>query len=212
MPSMLKPPKPDNVTTQASNCQAELEHIGHFNRSPHPYSRSQYTGLTDEHQDNSGEGSSAAVSSRSESGPETESTRYDRGLKITQSASASESGTEADDEGYSFVKALPPANVRPRKGLRNAEQTEGTTTPLLTPSQLDADSRRRSDGYFRWRTSAEGARKDADEEEQRAVRARSTTRRRAEYIRRMLEGLLLGVIGITVACEDGVILRSWQYQ
>ncbi|KAK5003700.1 hypothetical protein LTR28_009846 [Elasticomyces elasticus] len=127
-------------------------------------------------------------------------------------ASASESGTEADDEGYSFVKALPSANVRPRKGLRSAEQTEGSTTPLLTPSQLDADIRRRSDGYFRWRTSAEGARRDADEEEQRAVRTRFTKRRRAEYIRRTLEGLLLGVIGITVVCGNGVVSRTWQYQ
>lgn len=53
--------------------------------------------------------------------------------------SSGESGSEADDEGFTFLKALPPPPVRQRKGLRS--KIDEDISPLLTPSRSEERTR-----------------------------------------------------------------------
>src|SRR5579871_4298756 len=57
--------------------------------------------------------------------------------KSRNSTTSSDSGTEADDESFTIVKALPPAPLRPRKGLRDTKGTnvDAAVSPLLTPTK-----------------------------------------------------------------------------
>jgi len=117
---------------------------------------------------------------------------------------ASESGTEADDERPHLLKALPPPAFRPSKGLKGKD---GTASPILTPSQLDLEGRRLSQGYFdrkRGRDKANASPDRALEEERKLFEARRT----AERIRRVSEAALVGVIGLLVAYGS----RIWRYE
>jgi len=112
--------------------------------------------------------------------------------------SPSESGTEADDEGYVLFKALPAPPLRPRKGLRGRVETDleaESPTPLLTPTQLEHDARRFSVDAIK---SLEGESAGTDEEK-RVARERFQRRRRAELTRRGCEVTLLGGIGVLVS-------------
>ena len=82
-------------------------------------------------------------------GPEVIVQYHDRSGQT--SIGGSDSGTEADDERRTFVKALPAPHLRPRKGLKTGESNADV---LLTPSQLDDEGRRLSKDYFT-RTPAE---------------------------------------------------------
>lgn len=125
------------------------------------------------------------------------------------SRSMSESGTEADDEAYSFVKALPAPPMRPHKGLRDLRSSE-TFSPsdsgLLTPNQLEEEGRRlgSSPGYFFKGKGKGGGREEEEveaeegDEEVRKERERYTKRRRAELLRRGCEVALLAAIGVVV--------------
>ncbi|EOD50548.1 putative phosphatidate cytidylyltransferase protein [Neofusicoccum parvum UCRNP2] len=136
----------------------------------------------------------------------------------TASRSMSESGTEADDEGYSFVKALPAPPIRPHKGLRDLRGGDAalalSDSGLLTPNQLDEEGRRLSaaPGYFKGR--GKGARRQEDgagevevDEEVRKERERYAKRRRAEMLRRGCEVALLAAIGLVVL-RGAVALKS----
>ncbi|GME24623.1 putative methyltransferase [Neofusicoccum parvum] len=136
----------------------------------------------------------------------------------TASRSMSESGTEADDEGYSFVKALPAPPIRPHKGLRDLRGGDAalalSDSGLLTPNQLDEEGRRLSaaPGYFKGR--GKGARRQEDgagevevHEEVRKERERYAKRRRAEMLRRGCEVALLAAIGLVVL-RGAVALKS----
>jgi hypothetical protein len=128
----------------------------------------------------------------------------------SQSPSPSESGTEADDEGYSFVKALPPPPLRPHKGLRD---TGGSVqSPLLTPTQIDDEGRKFSEGYFskKKKGTVKGQPQFTDEEA-RVARQKYRKRRRAELVRRTTETALLAAIGAIAVrgCNCWVSLFSW---
>lgn len=125
----------------------------------------------------------------------------------SRDGTASESGTEADDERPHLLKALPPATYRPRKGLKH---TDGTVSPLLTPSQLDLQGRKLSQGYFDPFSLGKRA-QSPDEEHLRLERQKFEARRRAERIRRLSEGLLVAVIGIVVGCGPQVFADAWQW-
>lgn len=117
-----------------------------------------------------------------------------------ESKPVSESGTEADDENErpnNFVKALPPASVRPRKGLKTGEETEDV---LLTPSQLD-EREKKVQGYF-----------DEVEEEQRKEREEVQRRRYGEFARRTSEVALMGLILAIVLCGQGVASTAWEWK
>ncbi|KAI7071170.1 hypothetical protein KC352_g42516, partial [Hortaea werneckii] len=124
---------------------------------------------------------------------------------------SSESGTEADDERPDFaVKALPPPTVRPRKGLKTGEQSEDA---FLTPSMLDDEGRRLSEGYFR-RTSSEEdmKKKKKTEEEEKAEQEKLLRRRLAEFARRSSEVALMAVTIVCVLSGRGVWRTAAQWQ
>ncbi|KAF2196758.1 hypothetical protein GQ43DRAFT_466933 [Delitschia confertaspora ATCC 74209] len=132
--------------------------------------------------------------------------------KITQSPS--DSGTEADDEGYGFVKALPAPPIRPRKGLRDTRGSgaDGSATPLLTPSLVDEESQKYSIDYFKSVKDPSQREPVPTDPEVRAARERYLKRRRAEIIRRTTEIALLGLIGVLVlrGCSCWEQLIRWQ--
>jgi dolichol kinase len=132
-----------------------------------------------------------------------ESNSYD--ARHTPTTMSSESGTEADDERpRQFLRALPPPVVRPAKGLR---QDGDIATPLLTPSQLDSCL---SEGYFEHRPTQQ-ARGQAEQDELAVARRLFEKRRRAERIRRISEGALLVVIGLTVTLAPSVTSALWKW-
>jgi hypothetical protein len=112
--------------------------------------------------------------------------------------SPNESGTEADDEGITYTKALPAPPLRPRKGLKMALATgiDGQVTPLLTPTAIDEDAERLDFPTTKRRKS--GQERVTTDEELREARAKFVKRRRAELTRRVSEVLLLVVIGILI--------------
>ena len=122
----------------------------------------------------------------------------------TQSQSPSGSGTEADDEGYTFVKALPPPPLRPHKGLRDTHGSGQGGSPLLTPTQIDDEGRKLSDEYFA--EKKKGKRKGEasfTDDEARAARQKYLKRRRMELVRRTTETALLAGIGFLAVSGCG---------
>src|SRR3954451_14065609 len=76
------------------------ENLRQFNRSPHPYHRSQRIGSH----------------TPSEYGDHLHPLSYSR-----SSRTPSDSGTEADDESTGILRGLPAPPLRPHKGLRSGE-------------------------------------------------------------------------------------------
>lgn len=126
---------------------------------------------------------------------------------------SSESGTEADDERPTqFLKALPPPLLRPAKGLKGDQDgaPDGSPTPLLTPSQLDKQGRRLSEGYFDYQKPLVKL-LQPEEDELQAARRLFEKRRRAERIRRVSEGALLAVIGLIIISAPPVLSSIWTW-
>ena len=216
-PDMAQPSETPEAHPQVHDAQlqmaesAEIEALELFRRSPHPYHRRQ-------HQLRTAQPSSEASSndlSRTSLQPSRESILDEDSRKRRKaSQSPSESGTEADDEGYGFVKALPAPPSRPRKGLRDVRGSgsAGDATPLLTPSQLDEDGHKLSGQYFQRRK--EGSRAGGTsptDDEAKAARQKYLKRRRNEVIRRTTETALLGTIGILAVsgCNCWEQLLQW---
>ncbi|KAF2212648.1 hypothetical protein CERZMDRAFT_40643 [Cercospora zeae-maydis SCOH1-5] len=116
---------------------------------------------------------------------------------------SSESGTEADDERPSFVRALPPSTLRPRKGLKTGEQDADA---LLTPNQLDERERELS-GYFQHQ-QLDGITAEKEREEHEKL----LKRRYAEFARRTSEVALMAVILVCVLCGQGVGIIAWKWR
>ncbi|KAF4553897.1 Hypothetical protein D9617_5g067720 [Elsinoe fawcettii] len=119
----------------------------------------------------------------------------------------SESGTEADDERPQLLKALPPASVKPHKGLKHSD---GSASPLLTPTQLDWQGRILSKDYVDERRRSRRA-KEEDEKKLEEERRIFEIRRRAERIRRLSEAALLGAIGLAVIYGSRIWRLQWQW-
>jgi hypothetical protein len=173
---------------------ADIADLEQFRRSPHPYLR---------HKDQIRKQSPdrrRAVPPQSHSPPPPANHAIfdedERKRRKRASQSPSESGTEADDEGYTLVKALPAPPLRPHKGLYNLG-IEGVTSPLLTPSQIDDEGRTLSQSYFNSKKRSK-PRRDAyqTDEEARAAKQRYLQRRRNELVRRTTETALLAGIGV----------------
>lgn len=185
-----------------------------LSRSPHPYSQQQ----RDVYQDNGDATASSrnplvspAVTSSSLRYSENEHTYFDADHRKRRKASSSpsDSGTEADDErGRSSLLGLPAPPIRPRKGLKGSSGS-GTDSPLLTPSYLDAESRRLDAKTQTKRWGSLQSQTCTDEETTR-LRQKFSQRRRAELIRRVSETTLMGAIGF-IACsgDSGWLLRLW---
>ncbi|GAB7337671.1 hypothetical protein MBLNU457_g2963t1 [Dothideomycetes sp. NU457] len=167
-------------------------------RSPHPYAN--LHNVDESHNEPFEQTSTNDPSlSQSETSTDPEGRRSGK-----VAGTASESGTEADDERPHLLKALPPPAFRPSKGLKGKD---GTASPILTPSQLDLEGRRLSQGYFdrkRGRDKSNASPDRALEEERKLFQAR----RIAERVRRVSEAALVGVIGLLVAYGS----RIWRYE
>lgn len=107
--------------------------------------------------------------------------------KPPTTATSSDSGTEADDESGGVLRALPAPPIR-RKG----------SSPFLMPRNMD-DERRKP--CLEHKAKHEGSRSapSLGDEGDRKIRDKFTRRRRAEYLRRLSETILLGSVGL-IAC------------
>lgn len=205
----------DSPTAQLDAPTAsEIETLELFRRSPHPYLRHR-ADLSNAQlpSENSSNNASATRTPPRPSDRTIPDEDY-RKRRKRNSQSPSESGTEADDEGYQFVKALPAPPLRPRKGLRDRQglgREEGLS-PLLTPTQIEEEVRKYSDEYFReGKHNFRGAEASPIDKEAQAARQKYMRRRRNEVIRRTTETALLAGIGILAihGCECWPRLLEW---
>ncbi|KAE8871894.1 hypothetical protein PTNB73_03353 [Pyrenophora teres f. teres] len=201
------------VALPESRADVEVEELQLLRRSPHPYLRHR-----DQVRRQSPNRSDDPVLQEQTPYAIEDDTMYEddgRRRRKPTSQSPSESGTEADDEGCSLVKALPAPPSRPHKGLRDPRaygSEEWMATPLLTPTQIDDEGRKFSDRYFN--SSNRGTRKgdmDHTDEEARAARQKYLQRRRNELLRRTTETILLaGIVVLAVhGCECWARLLEW---
>jgi hypothetical protein len=208
-------PDPDPSDTRLDAPTAsEIESFELFRRSPHPYLR--HRADLRKAQTPSETSSNDASASRTPPRPSdrTISDEDHRKRRKRSSQSPSESGTEADDEGYQFVKALPAPPLRPRKGLRDRKglREEGLS-PLLTPTQIEEEVRKYSEEYFQDKKDAlqPGGASLTDKEAKTAARQKYIKRRRNEVVRRTTETALLAGIGFLAVngCDCWSKLLEW---
>ncbi|KAK0363073.1 Aminopeptidase 2 mitochondrial [Friedmanniomyces endolithicus] len=215
MPSHLKPPDSDDHCDELSSA----EDSGHdspprqISRTPRPYHHDGQEVRQDTdnggHEPHPSRGDVVPEQGRDRltPAPSSSSLSHDKHTRNGQgSVAASESGTEADDERPSFVRALPPATSRPRKGLKTGEKSEDA---LLTPSQLDDEERRLERGYFKI-NKIHGS--PAADQEERAEQEKLLRRRLGEFARRTSEVALMGVIIACVLCGRGVLHTAIQWR
>ena len=185
-----------------------------LSRSPHPYSK-QKSDVLQDHGNTTAYVRNALVNpADTESSlrfEKNEHTYFDADHRKRRkfSSSPSDSGTEADDErGSTSLLGLPAPPLRPRKGLKGSHGS-GTDSPLLTPSYLDAESRRLDSKVQKKRWGSSQRQTCVDEETIR-LRQKFQQRRRAELIRRFSETMLMGAIGFIACSRDtGWLLRLW---
>ncbi|KAF2169087.1 hypothetical protein M409DRAFT_65373 [Zasmidium cellare ATCC 36951] len=196
MSHALKPPDTDHESLTAE-AGGELDDLRRqFSRTPRPYLLS-HDGVENREDDEH-----ARYERRTGSGDVREDWQRHSGQS---SIAASESGTEADDERPDFIKALPPAQTRPRKGLKTGEQNEDA---LLTPSQLDE----KEQSYFQRQSTDKDRKASTQEEEARKEREALNKRRVGEFVRRLSEVALMGVMLACVLCGKGVGRTAWNWR
>jgi hypothetical protein len=176
---------------------ADVEDLEQFRRSPHPYLC--HKDQIRKHSPDRKSALAPQLHTPLRSSNHTIHNEDGRKRRKTSSQSPSESGTEADDEGYTLVKALPAPPLRLHKGLRDQQisGTDGVTSPLLTPTQIDDEGRKISEGYFNGNRKSK-PRGDAcpTDDEARVAKQRYLQRRRNELVRRTTETALLAGIGV----------------
>ena len=178
-----------------------------LSRSPHPYSKQKGDVLQDDR--NAATPPGVALLRRLETDPsmrseKNEHTYFDADHRKRRRylSSPSDSGTEADDErGHGSLLGLPAPPIRPRKGLKGSNGS-GAESPLLTPSYLDAESRKLDSKAQKKRRGSLQSQSHTDEETIQR-RHKFNHRRRAELIRRASETTLIGVIGF-IACNRDI--------
>jgi len=184
-----------------------------LSRSPHPYHRRKERSQASSSQLSNGYLPSPALTP-SQSEPERDNWEVAGKAKPLQEhdRSPSESGTEADNEAFESKKALSVPNQKPRKGLRSEQpnNVDGKETPVLTPSALDEDARRFSQGYFE--SSRNGNRGLRTDKEIRIATEKLRRRRRAELLRRTSELLSLGSLGFVVLGGSSVLDAAWAWR
>jgi hypothetical protein len=203
----------ENSFLSSESQNHDRNHLRVPSRSPHPYHRrkpDQPLVLHPDTRDQDRDDESSPTPTRTTD--TTDNTGIiQRRTNKKPSLTPSESGTEADDEGYGFIKALPAPPLRPRKGLRDGKATgfDGDVTPLLTPTKLDEEDRRFS--FDRPVSKRLENDRTSTDEDIRAARAKFVKRRRAELHRRISEVLLLAFIGFLILCNESIraSLSSW---
>jgi hypothetical protein len=207
MPASLAIP---NNTGNNVEQDVELNELRALSRSPHPYHRTR-SELQDVNPSKRLKGDDNYLPSPSPTpspyNTSDESRNADHDLARRKLArSLSDSGTEADDEGFALLKGLPAPPLRPKKGLRGSRTPIfGTTpSPLITPAYLSDAGRRFSVEFGAARRLTEGAEGKASAEVQRKLEAYSR-RRTAELRRRSFETLLMLSIGAVSLKARGVL-------
>lgn len=188
--------------------------VPRLSRSPHPYSKQQSDLLQDHGNAAAYLRNALVASTATDSSLNFEKNGHtyfdaDHRKRRKGSYSPSDSGTEADDErGRSSLLGLPAPPTRPRKGLKGPNGS-GTESPLLTPSFLDAESRRLdSKAQTKRRGSIQSL--SCTDEETFKLRQKFNQKRRAELIRRVSETVLMGAIGFIACSSDSEwLLRLW---
>lgn len=187
-------------------------------RSPHPYHRrgpnlsDSSDSAQDRGQDGGIKGASTCTAGDLDTYGEdqTASERVPRHPQAPSPKNSSDSGTDADDESGGFLKILPAPSTRVRKGLRGIGPDE-SVSPLPTPSTLDVDLRKLLVQDSR---NAVGKPRPQDETvgETKRARDKNTRKKIAEILRRISETGLLGCVGYTVYCGEGVApaLKKWR--
>ncbi|OQO13056.1 hypothetical protein B0A48_02520 [Cryoendolithus antarcticus] len=189
-------------STSASHFAEEVDALRLHDRSPHPYLKHGFN-VTQGDQELRSDRSltdDVCATQRHRKPPVDLRKGASNRASTAVSATASESGTEADDERPSFVRALPAPTLRSRKGLK----TGGDEYALLTPSQLDEGGEVPISNYFLLdqrlaRTFSHGPIVPLSKEEEKVTR-----RRLNEFARRVSEIALVGVISICVLGGRGV--------
>ena len=126
---------------------------------------------------------------------------------LVEGLTASDSGTDAEDDTFRSVKALLPPVARPRKGLKDFRADGANDSPLLTPSQLDEVDPHSKSTYFtlQRRKPALG---EPPEEAQKAYE-KFLRRRQAEFLRRTSEVVLLSAVSLCVLLTPGAAQSAW---
>lgn len=199
----------------------EIQGLELFSRSPHPYHRHQGQPCSTTPGPSLPSTPQSASPLRSSSSSSSSShTRSDDSRKRRKilSPSPSESGTEADDEGFRLSRALPAPPLRLHKGLRDPDGPgpEEWVSALVTPTQLDhhheerklpADLLCEKDGA---RSGAHHGTTPPAQEEARVAREKYAKRRRMELLRRTTETAELVAIGVLAVrgCGEWNALRD----
>lgn len=133
-----------------------------------------------------------------------------RSLKSSRNpSSSSDSGTEADDEAYTFIKALPAPPSRPNKGLRvpGKESESLIHSPLLTPTKILSEP-------LQLTKQSPGAKCSAETERSLVNGSKADLkfykRRRSEVVRRLSEfalclGIAVGVLAKSDVFHDAAL-------
>ena len=185
-----------------------------LSRSPHPYSKQQSDVLQDSGNTTAFPSNALVPPAKTGSALKFEKNEHtyfdaDHRKRRKYTSSPSDSGTEADDErGRGSLLGLPAPPIRPRKGLKGP-QGSGAESPLLTPSYVDAESRRLDSKAQRKRRGSYQSQSCTDDETVK-LRQKFNQRRRAELIRRGSETILMGAIGFIACSRDvGWLLHQW---
>ncbi|KAK3053220.1 dolichol kinase [Extremus antarcticus] len=202
---MVADAQPPDVEISATSSQGDDDGLHAGTRTPRPYHHE-----ADAIWQGANSGSRALSGARGTGKGSKTPDNYDQAGQLNDgsgraSPTWSESGTEADDERPSFVKALPAPHLRPRKGLKTGEQNEDA---LLTPSQLDDEGRRLSQDYFGDKIQGKRLFEKEDKDEQEKL----FRRRLAEFARRTSEVGLMLVIVLCVLCGGGVLDKVYQWR
>jgi hypothetical protein len=196
---MVPEPEPPDAHLEPPST-TEIEALELFRRSPHPYQRRKHELRS------LGEASASSSNDYSHlSLHPSDHMVFDEDGRARRkvSPSPSESGTEADDEGYGFIKALPAPPLRPHKGLRVVRGTPGEASPLLTPSQVDEEGRKVSEYFKPRKDGARSGDPSPTDAEARAARDKYLKRRRNEVVRRTTETALLAAISVLAVAGCG---------
>ena len=185
-----------------------------LSRSPHPYSKRKNDMLQDNAKVATCLGTAFVSLPEADSSMTFEKNEHtyfdaDHRKRRRYVSSPSDSGTEADDErARGSLLGLPAPPIRPRKGFKGSNGS-GTESPLLTPSYLDAESRKLDLKAQQKRRGSLQSQSHTDEETIKR-RQKFSQRRRAELIRRATETTLMGAIGF-IACSKDIewLLRQW---
>jgi hypothetical protein len=208
-------PSPDSAEAR-SNIHRDLSPgfaRRQLSRSPHPYRRRKAE--PSRWQEPPGPGGSCSdvailtpspYPSDQGSGDEATRGRHDRALPQRDYRSLSDSGTEADDESYTFLKGLPAPPVKPRKGLRNS-RGEGIERSLTPPHLRVGGTKDLTDGI---EGSGADRLESASVETEKAAE-RTQRIRWSELVRRVVEFGLLACIGALLLHKGNVLqaLANW---